>query len=242
MAKKVHTKGMSRQVRAKAKARQNRIKRDVAKRTASNNTKVNRMIYSEAIARKNPQLFKFLARSGFESQNGPQMSNKQLVKESASIIRACIYAANRLQLMALVGLDKFGITRDQHVAFENNLHIVFNHMEQLTDASRKTTLDDFDMVAEVTTSMMDIQELLEDINSPEFLEKHKEHFDDMKTKAELLFAAWKERGHNEHDFSALMFSRYMDEISARIEKEKESAQKEQEAVAEEEPTPVVEGE
>lgn len=241
MAKKVRTKGMSRQERAKAKARQNRIERSFAKRNKANVTKVNRAMYAEAIARKNPQLFKFLARSGFENDS-TGLSNKDLVKESASVIRACIYAANRLQLMALVGLDKFGITREQHLAFENNLYTVFNHMEKLTDVSHKTTSDDFDIVAEVTTSMMDIQELLEDINSEEFLEKHKEHFDDMKQKAEALIAKWTERGHSADDFSALMFSRYMDDITNRIEQEKQDAQKEEESVAEEQPTAVVEGE
>lgn len=226
MAKKISRNGANRQARAKEKARNNRIKRDAAKRNKAYSRTVNRQMYMEAIARKNPQLFKFLATSGFEQQGKP-VSNKELAKESASVIRACIYAANRIQLMSLVGLDKFNITRDQHLKFENDLHIVFNHMEKLTDTTRKVSADDFDMVAEVTTCMMDIQEFLAEINSEEYLTKYAEHFAEMKKNAELLFAKWIERGHAKEDIGGLMFARYMDQIADRIEEEQKQEHSEE---------------
>ena len=210
----------ARNSRTKQKMRQNRITKVAVKRKANNVRAAKRMFYQNAIARNDANLFKFLHEMDKEGFTADDKVN--LEESIGDIIRTGIFAANRMQFMSAVGLDKFNISKEEHTEFENAILTVFTKLEPFTKEGFEITVDMIDDLSDITSSLVTLQTKMEEMTNPQYIEEHKEAFEELEEYVKGLLDVWKERGHTEADFNKVIFMRYMAALmEAKEEQENE---------------------
>lgn len=224
VAKSKQKKSQARAARNKAKSASNRKAKVASLQQKNNRKSAERVMFMNAIERKDPRLFKFL-HEGMTDGNFDKTklkSKEEMKKDIADIVGSSAFIANRIQLMSAIGLAKFGITQEEHVEFEDALVNIFENVETLLDKVTNIQVEDMDMLSDVTSSMMIIYEMIERVGNKEFLTKYAEELKQVDEYGKGLVKAWVERGHSEKDISNVLFERYLAYLFARKEQAMEA--------------------
>lgn len=221
-------KSLTRASRTKAKLRQ----KNIAAHHQSNEKKAERLMYLNAIARKDPRLFKLMddIKVG-KRENSKPLSEKEFKENVENIVGASSFIAIRMQLMSVIGLDEFGITKDEHIEFEEAIVNVFGNVEELMGMSKNIDISNMDLLSDISSAMMVIYEMIERINSGEFREKYADALKKVDEYRANLLKSWEDRGHSNKDLEKAMLTRYLTDLfdakeQARLKAEEEAKEAE----------------